>query len=54
MTAPIRRGPAVFDTDVYSAVLVSGSPLARRYKPLASGCIAYLSFQTVAELRFGA
>lgn len=53
MTAP-NRGPVVVDTDVYSALLVPDSSLARRYDPLLVGRPVFLSFQTVAELRFGA
>ena len=49
-----NRGPIVIDTDVFSALLVDGSALARRYNPLLVGRPAFLSFQTVAELRFGA
>ncbi|MGQ0465379.1 MAG: hypothetical protein ACT4QG_08660 [Sporichthyaceae bacterium] len=49
-----RRGPVVIDTDVYGAQLVPDSPLARRYAPLVTGRAAFLSFQTVAELRYGA
>ncbi len=49
-----NRGPVVIDTDVFSSLLVDGSALARRYSPLLVGRPAFLSFQTVAELRFGA
>ncbi len=52
MTEP--RGPVVVDTDVYSARLTPGSTLAQRYDPLLVGRPAFLSFQTVAELRYGA
>jgi hypothetical protein len=44
----------VIDTDVYGAELDSRSALATRYKPLVVGRLAFISFQTVAELRFGA
>lgn len=53
MTAA-NRGPVVVDTDVFSALLAPDSPLARRYDHLLVGRPAFLSFQTVAELRFGA
>jgi hypothetical protein len=48
------RGPVVVDTDVFSALLVPGSALAREYEPILIGRPAFVSFQTVAELRFGA
>jgi len=48
------RGPLVVDTDVYSARLTPGSTLAERYDALLVGRPAFLSFQTVAELRYGA
>jgi predicted nucleic acid-binding protein len=48
------RGPVVIDTDVYGASLVPGSILAARYRPLIVGRPAFISFQTAAELRFGA
>jgi predicted nucleic acid-binding protein len=44
----------VVDTDVYGASLVPGSKLAERYEPLIVGRPAFISFQTVAELRYGA
>ena len=50
----MMRGPVVVDTDVYSARLVPDSPLALRYEPLLVGRLEVLSFQTVAELRYGA
>jgi predicted nucleic acid-binding protein len=49
-----RRGPVVVDTDVFSARLVPDSALARRYEPLLIGRIEFVSFQTVAEIRYGA
>ena len=52
MTEP--RGPVVVDTDVYSARLTPGSTLAQRYDALLAGRPAFLSFPTVAELRYGA
>jgi len=48
------RGPVVIDTDVFGADLVPGSQLAMVYEPIIVGRPAFLSFQTVAELRFGA
>jgi predicted nucleic acid-binding protein len=48
------RGPVVIDTDVFSADLVPGSRLAERYAPVITGRPAFISFQTVAELRYGA
>lgn len=47
------RGPIVIDTDVYGAEL-TGAGLAVRYQPLIVGRPAFISFQTEAELRFGA
>jgi predicted nucleic acid-binding protein len=44
----------VIDTDIFSADLVPGSPLAERYAPIITGRPAFISFQTVAELRYGA
>jgi predicted nucleic acid-binding protein len=44
----------VVDTDVFSAVLIPESALARRYAPILLGRPVILCFQTVAELRFGA
>lgn len=51
MTA--RRGPIVIDTDVFSADL-SDTALITVYEPVIVGRPAFLSFQTVAELRYGA
>jgi predicted nucleic acid-binding protein len=48
-----RRGPIVIDTDVFSADL-SDTALIEVYEPIIVGRPAFLSFQTVAELRFGA
>jgi tRNA(fMet)-specific endonuclease VapC len=48
------RGPVVIDTDVFSADLVPGSRLAERYAPIITGRPAFISFQTVAELLYGA
>jgi predicted nucleic acid-binding protein len=49
-----ERGPVVIDTGVFGADLVPGSPLTPLYEPLIAGRPAYISFQTVAELRYGA
>lgn len=49
-----RRGAIVVDTDVFSALLAPESALARRYDPILVGRPVFLSFQTVAEVRFGA
>lgn len=54
MSAARARGPIVIDTDVFSADLVPGSRLAERYVSLVTGRPAFISFQTVAELRYGA
>ena len=48
------RGPIVIDTDVFSADLAPGSKLAERYAPIITGRPAFISFQTLAELRYGA
>jgi predicted nucleic acid-binding protein len=48
------RGPIVIDTDVFSADLVPGSRLAEHFAPLITGRLAFISFQTAAELRYGA
>jgi predicted nucleic acid-binding protein len=53
--SPARsRGPIVIDTDVFSADLVPGSKLTERYAPVVAGRPAFVAFQTVAELRYGA
>jgi predicted nucleic acid-binding protein len=54
LTAGQNRGPVVVDTDVYSARLIPNSPLALRYKPILLGRVEFLSFQTEAEMRYGA
>ncbi|HLI60008.1 MAG TPA: PIN domain-containing protein [Solirubrobacteraceae bacterium] len=46
--------PVVIDTDVFSAELISGSALAERYAPIIAGRPAFISFQTAAEVRYGA
>jgi predicted nucleic acid-binding protein len=48
------RGPIVIDTDVFSADLVPGAPLTDRYAPIIAGRPVLISFQTAAELRYGA
>ena len=53
MTVGRWSGPAVIDTDVYSAELVPGSALADRYRTLTLGRPTFISFQTAAEIRFG-
>jgi tRNA(fMet)-specific endonuclease VapC len=54
VTATSLRGPIVVDTDVFSADLVPTSPLTDAYAPILAGRHAYISFQTEAELRYGA
>ena len=54
MTLHPQRGPIVIDTDVFGADLVRRSALAERYEPVIVGRPAFISFQTAAELRFGA
>lgn len=54
MTAPQGRGPVVIDTDVCGADLVPGSRPAAIYEPSIVGRPAFISFQTAAELRYGA
>ena len=54
MSTVRSRGPIVIGTDVFSADLVPGSRLAERYAPLITGRLAFISFQTAAELRYGA
>ena len=54
MTPQANRGPIVIDTDVFGADLTPGSKLADLYEPIIVGRHAYISFQTVAELQFGA
>jgi len=49
-----NRGPVVVDTDVYSARLLPNSALASRYEQLLLGRIEFVSFQTVAEVSYGA
>ena len=54
VTTQPPRGPIVIDTDVYGAQLVAGSALAAIYDPIIVGRPAFISFQTAAELRYGA
>lgn len=54
MTAQPIRGPIVIDTDVFGADLIPGSRLAELYEPIIVGRPAFISFQTAAELRYGA
>jgi len=54
VSAARPRGPIAIDTDVFSADLVPGSRIAERYAPIITGRPAFISFQTVAELRYGA
>ncbi len=42
------------DTDVYSARLIPNSALATRYESILVGHPEFASFQTIAEVRFGA
>lgn len=42
------------DTDVFSARLVPNSLLAQRYEPVLLGRDEFISFQTLAEVRYGA
>jgi len=49
-----NRGPVVVDTDVFSARLLPNSALALRFEPLLVGRVEFVSFQTVAEVRYGA
>jgi len=54
VSATPSREPIVIDTDVFSAQLVKGSALSERYAPLVAGRKAFVSFQTAAEVRYGA
>jgi hypothetical protein len=48
-------GPAVIDTTVFgSALTPTTAALAAQYDPLIAGCVPFISFVTLAELRFGA
>jgi len=48
------RPPAVVDTGVFGARLTPRSALGSQYRPLVDGRPAFISFQTVAELSYGA
>ncbi len=48
------RGAVVVDTGVFGADVVRRSPLAETYGPMLAGRHVYVSFQTVAEIRYGA
>lgn len=54
MTSTAARGPIVIDTDVFGADLIPGSRLAELYEPIIVGRPALISFQTAAEIRYGA
>lgn len=54
MSVQVPRGPIVIDTDVFGADLVRRSALAERYEPIIVGRPVFISFQTAAELRYGA
>ena len=54
MSPAPHQGPVVIDTDVFSAGLHGPSLIATAYEPLIVGRPAFISFQTVAEIRFGA
>jgi tRNA(fMet)-specific endonuclease VapC len=47
-------GVVVVDTGVFAADVVRQSPLLEAYGPMLVGRHVYVSFQTVAEVRFGA
>lgn len=48
------REPIVVDTGVFGADLVPGSALSELYEPILRARPAFVSFQTVAELLYGA
>ncbi|MGQ0744974.1 MAG: hypothetical protein ACT4OS_11700 [Acidimicrobiales bacterium] len=54
MTTAFGRGPVMINTDVYGADLVPRSRLAAVYEPMIVGRLAFIPFQTAAELRYGA
>lgn len=54
MAASPGRVPVVVDTDVYSARLIPNSTLATRDEPTLVGRPEFVSFQTVAEVHYGA
>lgn len=53
-TADAGTGPVVVDTGVFGAGLVPGSELSNLYEPILRERPVFISFQTVAELRYGA
>ena len=54
MSSVRSRGPIVNDPDVFERGSRPGSRLAERYAPVITGRLAFISFQTAAELRYGA
>lgn len=55
MSTPATRPPAVVDTNVFGAEIVRRTgDLARLYRPVLLGRPLFISFQTLAELRYGA
>jgi len=54
VTVPSHRGPIVIDTGVFGADMVRRSELAERFEPVIAGRPAFISFQTAAELHYGA
>jgi hypothetical protein len=54
VSAQPARGPIVIDTDVFGTDIVPGSKLVAMYEHIIVGRPAFISFQTAAELRFGA
>lgn len=54
MSTSRPRGTIVIDTGVFSADLGPGSRLADRCAPIITGRAAVISFQTAAEVRYGA
>ena len=53
--AGARAGTVVVDTNVFSADLVrSGRPVVDLYRPILAGRRYLISFQTLAEIQFGA
>ena len=55
MPTATTRPPAVVDTNVFGAEIVRRTgELARLYRPILLGRPLFVSFQTVAELRYGA
>jgi predicted nucleic acid-binding protein len=55
VTHPGPGGPVVVDTSVFGADLLKvRAPLAVSYQPFLVGRAVFISFVTVAELRYGA